>query len=345
MGDSPERVVVVGTSAGGVDALRGFVGGLSPDLQAAILVVMHIPASGGSVLPRILGRSGPLPATHATDREPLLAGHIYVAPADHHLLVHQNEVRLSTGPRQNGHRPAADPLFRSAALSCGPRAIALVLSGTLDDGAAGALAVAQRGGVVAVQDPREATYEGMPRNTMALSGTRHVLPVRALASLVERLIAEPVEEPELPVPDVDLVLDTEMLLGAENLGGDTELGSPSGYVCPDCGGSLYAVSGSDPEQFRCRVGHGWSPQGLLQQQTEALETALWTALRTLRERAELSRRMAGPAARRGHQFSAARFTQSADEADRAAGAIHDLLEQHVRERRHTREEQASSPRA
>jgi two-component system, chemotaxis family, protein-glutamate methylesterase/glutaminase len=314
MAGKPERVVAVAASAGGVEALRGFVGALDEDIPASILVVMHVPAYGGSVLPRILSRSGPLPAEHPADGEELRPGRIYVAPPDRHLLIHHGRLRLSSGPRQNGHRPGANPLFRSAALACGPRAVAVVLSGTLDDGAAGAVAVERRGGVVAVQDPAEATYAGMPQKAIEHTSNPHVLPVRELAALVRRLSEEPVREPELPMADVELLMETELLLGTDPLG-DAGAGDASGYICPDCGGSLYAVRGGGANQLRCRVGHGWSPDGLLEQQTHALENALFTAMRSLKERAELSRRMAGPAEERGRHISAARFT----EAGRTAG--------------------------
>jgi two-component system, chemotaxis family, protein-glutamate methylesterase/glutaminase len=146
-------IVVVVASAGGVEALKGLVAALPADLNAAQFVVMHIPPSGGSTLPKILERAGRLPAAHAVDFEPIKPGKIYVAPPNRHLLVDADQVRLGHGPRQNGHRPAADSLFRSAALAYGPRVLAVVLSGTMDDGAAGALAVQRRGGLVVPTRP------------------------------------------------------------------------------------------------------------------------------------------------------------------------------------------------
>ena len=177
-------VVVVAASAGGVEALLTLLPLLPADLPAAILVVLHVPAAGGTALPGILGRAGLLPAAAAEDGQPLRPGHIYVAPPDHHLLVIDAAIRLSTGPRHQGHRPAADPLFFSAALTAGPRTIAVVLSGMLDDGAAGSAAVERRGGIVLIQDPAESTYGGMPR--AALAATRHakVLRLRQMAARI-----------------------------------------------------------------------------------------------------------------------------------------------------------------
>src|SRR4051794_41089388 len=146
-------VIVVGASAGGVEALDRLVSGLPPEFPASIFVVLHLLASGRSLLDSILSRAGELPATAAVDGERFERGHIYVAPPDHHLLIRGLEIELSVGPRENGHRPAIDPLFRSAARAFGARVIAIVLSGSLDDGAAGARFVKERGGVAIVQDP------------------------------------------------------------------------------------------------------------------------------------------------------------------------------------------------
>jgi two-component system chemotaxis response regulator CheB len=253
-------------------------------------------------------------------------GRIYVAPPDRHLLVQEGHVRLGHGPRQNGHRPSADALFRSAALAYGPRVIALVLSGTLDDGASGAQAVAQRGGVVAVQDPDEATYPGMPNSVVRATGTKLILPVDQLAELITRLVGEEVGEPFDDEHDADLVVGNELMLLDEDLEEPRQgMSEPSAFVCPDCGGTLYHTKSLDLGPFRCRIGHAWSPGALLAQQSQAVENALWAALRTLQERADLSRRLAEPARKRGHLVSADMFDAAAAEADRAAISIRAVL--------------------
>jgi two-component system, chemotaxis family, protein-glutamate methylesterase/glutaminase len=203
----PKALVVVGASAGGVEALRALVAGLPPDLDAAVLVVLHIPRSGPSALPTILNRAGPLPATHATDGEPLRAGHIYVAPSDHHLLVLDHRGQLSRGPAENGHRPAVNPLFRSAARAGGPRTIAVVLSGSRDDGTSGAAVVAEQGGRLFVQDPDDALYPSMPRSVIENVGADRICTAAALGPAIAETVAAlgPDRRPKQSARDEELV--------------------------------------------------------------------------------------------------------------------------------------------
>jgi len=317
-------IVVVGASAGGVEALVGLATSLPADLPAAVFVVLHVPSTGTSALPGILSRHGRLPAAHVKDGEPIELGRIYVAPPDHHLLLRSGHVHLARGPRENGHRPAVDPLFRSAAREYATRVIGVVLSGALDDGTAGLAAIRSRGGLAVVQEPADALYPGMPTSALRHVRVDHVVPVASMGELLARLAEEPAGPPPGPVPtDMKVEVDVEGF-SLEAMEGDRP-GTPSGFSCPDCNGVLWQLRDGDLQRYRCRVGHAWSPESLLTSQSEALEAALWIALRSLEERAALARRLAEPARRRGHQITAARFEEQADEAQQAARVVRDLL--------------------
>lgn len=183
------RIVVVGASAGGVEALRALAAGLPTGFPAAVLVVAHVPATRPSLLPQILTAAGTLPAAHAVDGETLAAGRLYVAPPDRHLRVEGRTVRLSAGPRENFARPAINPLFRSAARAYGRRAAGVILSGALDDGVAGLRAIGRQGGVTVAQDPREALFPPMPEAAIRNATVDFVLPVAGIAALLARWAA------------------------------------------------------------------------------------------------------------------------------------------------------------
>lgn len=185
------HVVVIGASAGGVEALRALVAGLPHGLDAAILVVLHLPRDAPSALPAILSRSGDLPARVATAGEPLGTGHIYLAPADRHLLLLDQRIRLSSGPAEHGHRPAIDPLFRSAARTFGPAVIGVLLSGAQEDGVAGLGAIVRAGGLAIVQDPQDALYPSMPRTAIERVAVHHVLSATKIGELLTALVGWP----------------------------------------------------------------------------------------------------------------------------------------------------------
>jgi two-component system chemotaxis response regulator CheB len=243
-------IVVVAASAGGLEALRGLLSQFTVPISATMLVVLHVPAAGGKVLPRILDRAGLMPASAVADGEAPLPGHVYVAPPDCHMLLVGDKIRLSQGPRHNGHRPAADPLFISAALSGGPHTIAVVLSGTLDDGAASAAAVERRGGVVAIQDPGESAYDGMPRAAMAATRRAKVLRLPELAAFIDQASQRPVSG-QMLVPDPDLERQLSVFL--EPVPRPAAQPSPwSGVTCPECGGPLQQEDTSVPVSSNAR---------------------------------------------------------------------------------------------
>jgi two-component system chemotaxis response regulator CheB len=318
-------LIVIGASAGGVEALRAVVAKLPLDLPAAVLVVLHLPDSSRSALPSILQRAGPLPAVHPRDGERLGHGQIVVAPPNHHLIVLDGAVRLTHGPRENGYRPAIDPLFRSAARWYGPRVIGVILSGTLDDGTAGQMAIAAEGGVTVVQEPGDALYPGMPRSVLEHLSVDHIAPAGELGRLLASLAGQPLPEDHRARPSPSSWAEIAMS-ESPPFAGSGPVGDPAGLGCPQCGGSLYELDEGPLVRYRCRVGHAWSPQSLLAEQSEALESALWMALRTLEDRAALCRRAEQSAAERGHHHVVERFRAQAVDAEGAARVLREALE-------------------
>jgi two-component system chemotaxis response regulator CheB len=322
---SGHDIVVVGASAGGVEALRAIVSELPDDLPAAVFVVLHVPAIATSVLPAILGRAGDLAAAHAEDGAEIERRRIYIAPPDHHLLIQPGFMRVNRGPKENGYRPAIDPTFRTAAATYGSRVIGVVLSGVLDDGSAGLAAVKSHGGRALVQDPTDALYPMMPESAIQAAEPDLVLPPTELAAAIVSAVHE--AAPNTLVPIGDALLDDERFMEIDRAASDSpKFGSPSGFVCPDCGGALWE---SEEEtgllKFRCRTGHGYSVETLAAEQTEVVESALWGALRPLEERAAMARRMAARFHARGSKTSAARFEQQADAAVQQALTIREAL--------------------
>jgi two-component system chemotaxis response regulator CheB len=323
----PHRdLVAIAASAGGVEALRTLAAGLPVDFPAAVAVVLHVPSNGGSALPAILDRVGPLPAAHATHGEPIRPGRIVVAPPDFHLVVHDGHFALSRGPRENGHRPAGDVLFRTAARARGPRVVGVVLSGALDDGTAGLAAIRDRAGATVVQDPADAMYPAMPASALAHVPVDHVAPVKEMPSLLTELVTM---EVQAMAPDPAGLLLKEAAVADfqdDRANGEPPPGQPAGFACPDCSGVLYEIRDGELARYRCRVGHAWSAEGLLAQQGLALEGALWMALRSLEEKAQLSRQLGERAEARGNRLSAERFRSAAGESARAAVLVRQMLQ-------------------
>jgi two-component system, chemotaxis family, protein-glutamate methylesterase/glutaminase len=322
-------IVVIGGSAGSIEAVTEVVRGFPPDFPAAVFVVVHFPGSVSSTLPRILSRAGPLVARHARDGELIEPGRIYVAPPDSHLHLSDGHTRLTRGPKENGHRPAIDPLFRTAAQSFGPRVIGVVLSGNLNDGTAGLLSIKQREGIAIVQSLESALYSGMPRSAMDHVEVDHVLAPSEIPLLLSELALEPV--PHLKV--VPMSQDPPAAEQADEFAvadRHQQPGIPSTMTCPECHGTLWEVKDDDLVRFRCRVGHAYSDEALLVHQSEQLEAALWTALRSLEEHSALARRLAARANSRGHTHSASSFTEQAMDAEHHASVIRTVLDKGVR---------------
>lgn len=315
-------IIVIGASAGGVSALAEIVGSLPADLPAAVFVVLHISPYGHSALPEILSRRGALPARHPKDGETIQPGRVYVAPPDFHLAIQRRRIRLSHGPAENGHRPAVDVLFRTAARAFKKRVVGVVLTGNLDDGTSGLSFVKKHGGTAVVQDPGEADYAGMPESAMRNVEVDYVLPLAGIVPLLDRLArnsfppggADPADDAE---DSGDMRWEPEFEIESN--------AKPSGLTCPDCGGALWESSAEGPLHFRCRTGHAFSPESLGARQSESLEAALWAALRSLEENVALARGMAERLSRVGNSQVRDRFLRKAQAAEKHMDQIRKVL--------------------
>jgi two-component system, chemotaxis family, protein-glutamate methylesterase/glutaminase len=279
-------LIVMGASAGGVQAFRRLLSKLPPELPASVLIVQHTSPQGRGLLPKVLGQDTLLPVREAIHSEVIRRGRVYVAPPDQHVIVQDSRLQLSRGPRENRQRPAIDLLFRSAAHCYGPRTVGVVLTGYLDDGTAGLAAIKVHGGIAVVQKPDEAEAPGMPRSALRYVPVDHCLPLAEIGALLMRLAKErPVRPNGKPRHYVE-----EQVIAPEEMTG--KYGPLTGFVCPECDGALWEAPTGGALQFRCHVGHRYSPESLLSDHTAGLESALWSVLRTLDEQASLLRRLA-----------------------------------------------------
>ncbi len=334
---SGHDIIVIGASAGGLDALRTLVRDLPAGLPAAVFVVMHTAPQSPGLLDTILNSKSALPCMYPPNGEPIELGRVYIAPPDYHLLVEQGLIRVVRGPQENLHRPAIDPLFRSAARYYGPRVIGVILSGMLDDGVYGLLVIKQRGGLAVVQDPADALYPDMPEN--ALRKVRNIdysVPIAELAPLLGKLAHEviPGDKEALKMAESTEPYSEQLKIEDQFALGDIpdfeimeKIGHPATIACPDCHGTLWEVKDEkdDMIRFRCRVGHAFTALSLMREHAESLQSALWVALRTLEESVSLNRRLAQRAQKENQLQAASNFMESAAVSEQQADLIKRVL--------------------
>jgi len=320
------KIIVIGGSAGSIESLTKLAAALPADLPAVIFIVVHIPSHTKSVLPNILNRAGVMSAAHPQPDEIFQPGHIYIAPPDFHLIVKPGHIHLARGPKENNCRPAIDVLFRTAARAYNVQVIGVVLSGVLDDGAAGLVAIKQQGGVAIVQDPDDALYSGMPLSAIENVEVDYILPASEIAAVLVKLAHEPIDRTTTPAVSDKMEIETDMAeLETDAMQKQQRPGTPSAFACPDCGGVLWELGEGNLVRFRCRVGHAFSVESLLAQQSDALEEALWTALRALEETAALRERMAERSEKLDHLARAQEFHNQAQQAKQRALLIQQAL--------------------
>ena len=280
-----EKVVVIGTSAGGMKALTVLIRQIHDDFPAPILVVQHLAAdASGDALLEVLNKQGIIKCHHAVNGSTLENGHLYLAPSDHHLMIDKEHRILTTkGAHENRSRPAIDPLFRSAAVVFSNNVIGILLTGYLDDGTAGMSAIKRCGGICMIQDPQEADYPDMPNNALNHVDVDYCLPLSEMGSLLYDLLAE-MPHKKLPIPK-DISIETRIAKRVlSDVPAVNALGELVPFNCPGCGGVLWEMENSSSKRYRCHVGHSYTAQNLILEQALKIEETMWTALRMFEER-------------------------------------------------------------
>lgn len=288
-----KKVVVIGTSAGGLNAVKTLVSQLQAKFEAPILVVQHISADAtGNVLLEALNKLGNLKCEHAVNGKKLKNGYLYLAPSDHHLMIGEDErILVTKGAQENRSRPAIDPLFRSAAVAYSSKVIGILLTGYLDDGTAGMIAIKRCGGTCIVQDPADAEYPDMPQNALNQIAPDYCLPLLEMGGLLYHLLAKnPGKKKSIPE---DILIETKIAKRVlSDLPSVNALGKQVPFNCPGCGGVLWEIEKDVLTRYRCHTGHAYTADSLLAEQTKMIEETMWTALRMFEERRNLMINMA-----------------------------------------------------
>jgi two-component system chemotaxis response regulator CheB len=316
-------IVVIGASAGGVEALRRLMRDLPADVSAAIFIVLHI-GRFESHLAELLDQAGPLPVTEAESGGAIERGHVYVAASDRHLLLHDRHMMLRRGPRENMTRPAIDPLFRSAACNFGARVIGVVLSGALDDGTAGLRAIKRCGSIAVIQDPADAAVPDMPRSAQRHVEIDHAAPISGMGALLASLAGRPAGT----TPKIPTEICLEAAIAAQELQEMTredQLGTPSPFSCPECGGGLWELADGSMLRYHCHLGHAYTADAMLAAEAEEIERPVSRLLRSSKDRAELTLRLADRERARQNNRLADQLQARAKEYQESADLLQRLL--------------------
>ena len=321
-------LIVIGASAGGVEALSVIFSSLPPDFPAAVLAVTHIGARD-SVLPELLAKTSALPVRYARHGEPVFAGRILIAPPDQHMLVTsldgQSVIELTRGPKENHTRPAIDPLFRTAAATVGARVIGVVLTGFLDDGTAGLAAIKACGGTAIVQQPSEAVAPSMPQSALLHVQVDQCLPVAQIGPALLALVVGRQSAAIAPaIPEVTVV-ENRFARGGGDMEELRKIATPSTFTCPECHGALWELHAQQPRRFRCHTGHSFTATILAELQHEKAEDAIWAAVRALQEKQRLYESLAAKATAWRHAGTAIDYAAKAAQAREQAELLRSVL--------------------
>jgi two-component system, chemotaxis family, protein-glutamate methylesterase/glutaminase len=324
-------IIVIGASAGGLDALKKLIGGLPENLQASVFIVWHISPYVTGILPDVLNKHTSFYVSHPVDGEKIKSGRIYVAPPDHHLIVEPEQIRVTKGPKENRFRPAIDPLFRSAAYSYDRRVIGIVLTGALDDGTAGLWTIKHRGGTAIVQDPADAEVPSMPESALREVDVDYCVPIAEMPELIARLVNEDADENSGVIMEENKLTEIEIKIAAEDNAfesGIMNFGELSPFTCPDCHGVLSQYQEGKRTRFRCHTGHAFSANSLLATVTESVEEGLWSAIRGIEESVMLLNHLGNHYVDLNQADLAALYFKKALEAEQRAQFVREAVMKH-----------------
>jgi two-component system chemotaxis response regulator CheB len=278
-------IIVIGTSAGGFEALPELLRQLPENFPAAILVVHHLESgSHGAELLEVMKKSSSLPCLFPHNNDPIEYGKVYLAPSDHQMLLKDGRILVIRGPRDNRYRPSIDTLFRSAAAQYSNSVIGIILTGLLNDGSCGLESIKKSGGIAIVQHPDEADFPDMPLSAIRDVPVDHIVRLNEMGKLLESLVHSPLMEKTIPPKFVKVEAEISERFTNSGIEKIKEIGDEIPYSCPDCGGALFQVRDSDLVRYRCHVGHIYNQSGFLKAHARKIEEALWTSLRMWEER-------------------------------------------------------------
>jgi len=325
-GFGKRNIVVIGSSAGGIEALRALFARLPHDASATFFVAQHLSPHSTSELDRILQGCTRMHVAFARYCQLIMPDTVYVAPPDRHLIIEGDRVRVTRGPKECRARPAVDVLFRSAATWFGQRVVGVVLTGALDDGTAGLWQIKDRNGLALVQDPDDALYPSMPASAIEHVQVDCIGDIAALAAAISAALATEVPMAVQEAPGERLKIENLIALEGNGMqAGVMDLGKVSKYTCPECHGVLVQIEESGNMRFRCHTGHAYSPKSLLVEVNEAIDKGLWDAVRAIEERILLLRQRADLAAAVGNTDIASHLRGEADRAQEKYQPLRSLV--------------------
>ncbi|HVX51892.1 MAG TPA: chemotaxis protein CheB [Chitinophagaceae bacterium] len=330
---SKKDIIVIGASAGGFPVIIDILTKLPATFNASIFIVWHMPAVAEGFLHTHLNKNHSLPASVAAENELIRPGRIYIAPPDNHLIIQEGRTRLSTGPKENGFRPAIDPLFRSAALNYGNRVAGVILSGALDDGVAGLWMIKECGGVAIVQDPGDAAVPSMPAHALQAVDVDYCLPPGSIHLLLIKLASEekePGRQVLTPVQNTILYRQAEIALqNSPKVSSEAALGAPGQFTCPECKQPLGELKEGGHLQYKCPDGHVYSADNLLGAIGDNITTIVKTAMKGINESIALLNHIGDHFAHANMTHIAAAYFCRAKETAKQTSCLQDALDMMV----------------